>query len=87
MVTRKPVPHGNGAGSAGQSLPYPTTPTGAALPSFDLVEMQAAREREGGGERRGSDVSSHGTWDSEEDEDDEEDDDDRQKEKDAEKAN
>ncbi|KAK5134854.1 hypothetical protein LTR08_006086 [Meristemomyces frigidus] len=40
------------------------SPNLATSPAFDLVEMEAARQQRDG--RRGSDVSSHGTWDSEE---------------------
>ncbi|GIZ47962.1 hypothetical protein CKM354_001103700 [Cercospora kikuchii] len=60
----------------GTAVPYPTTPTKEGgdpqtassvyspdlntSPAFDLIDMNAAREKK----RRDSDVSSHGTWDS-----------------------
>ncbi|KAK5125520.1 hypothetical protein LTR85_000631 [Meristemomyces frigidus] len=68
--------------NASANPPYPTTPTTTQLdraktihsaksvyspdlstsPAFDLIDMSEARQRP----RRDSDVSSHGTWDSEE---------------------
>ena len=65
----------NTATTNGSSAPYPTTPTKdedpktassvysndlSTSPAFDLIDMNAAREKR----RRDSDVSSHGTWDS-----------------------
>ncbi|KXS97503.1 hypothetical protein AC579_1248 [Pseudocercospora musae] len=93
MVTRKPVappvdtPQPGASQSAAPPPPYPTTPTSAepktassvysedlkTSPAFDLIDVQDARTQQ----RRDSDVSSHGTWDSdgtEREEDDEKDD-------------
>lgn len=78
MVTRKPVgpPLSTAEASSSSSAPpYPTTPTNEEpktassvysedlknSPAFDLIDMNEARERP---QRRDSDVSSHGTWDS-----------------------
>lgn len=72
MVTRKPVgPRVDTATATAPngSAPYPTTPTKnedvysndlSTSPAFNLIDMNAAREKR----RRDSDVSSHGTWDS-----------------------
>ncbi|KAM3418159.1 hypothetical protein BST61_g6362 [Cercospora zeina] len=70
--------------SNGTSAPYPTTPTKEEgdpqtassvyspdlnkSPAFDLIDINAAREKQ----RRDSDVSSHGTWDSDDTERDDE---------------
>ncbi|EME43319.1 hypothetical protein DOTSEDRAFT_174104 [Dothistroma septosporum NZE10] len=80
MVTRKPVaPQADTAAATAASNarpPYPQTPTVQSAktdpssiysqdlntsPAFDLIDMGEARQRP----RRDSDVSSHGTWDSE----------------------
>ncbi|KXT01879.1 hypothetical protein AC578_2153 [Pseudocercospora eumusae] len=92
MVTRKPVAPAVDTAQASASKspapPYPTTPTSGdpktassvysndlkTSPAFDLIDMQEARTRK----RRDSDISSHGTWDSDgterEEDDDEKDD-------------
>ncbi|EME81748.1 uncharacterized protein MYCFIDRAFT_175326 [Pseudocercospora fijiensis CIRAD86] len=90
MVTRKPVAPAvdtaQASASKGGAPPYPTTPTSGepnttssvysedlkTSPAFDLIDMQEARTKK----RRDSDVSSHGTWDSDDTdgEDDEKDD-------------
>ncbi|CAK3828326.1 ubiquitin carboxyl-terminal hydrolase MINDY-2-like [Lecanosticta acicola] len=79
MVTRKPVgpPISTAQASSASNAapPYPTTPTNEepptassvysedlkTSPAFDLIDMNDAQKRP---QRRDSDVSSHGTWDS-----------------------
>lgn len=85
MVTRKPVgpPLETTNASNDHNPPYPATPIDSSKipasvnsiyspnlhssPAFDLIDMNQARTRP----RRDSDVSSHGTWDSEDEDEDE----------------
>ncbi|KAF2170822.1 hypothetical protein M409DRAFT_18795 [Zasmidium cellare ATCC 36951] len=78
MVTRKPVAPtistAQATNPANAAPPYPQTPTAESAktsssvysqdlknsPAFDLIDMDEAQKRP----RRDSDVSSHGTWDS-----------------------
>lgn len=89
MVTRKPVAPAvdtaQASAAKSNAPPYPTTPTTTSgepktassvysedlktSPAFDLIDMQEALTKK----RRDSDVSSHGTWNSDDTERDEED--------------